>query len=115
PPASKGRLTPGARVATDPAQLFDRYGPMVLRRCRSMLRDEERAVEAMQEVFVKLLEKELDVEHPSALLYRMATNECLMQLRSTRRRPEDASGDLVDRIALAPDPDGQVEARRVLD
>lgn len=64
---------------------------------------------------MKLLEKDLDVQHPSALLYRMATNECLMQLRASRRRPEDASGDLVERIACAPDPDGPVQARRILD
>lgn len=102
-------------MATDPEQLFDRYGPMVLRRCRALLRQEELAVEAMQEVFVKLLDKDIEVQHPSALLYRMATNECLMRLRSRRRRPEEPASDLIDRIAAAPDLDGRLHARRLLD
>jgi RNA polymerase sigma factor (sigma-70 family) len=101
-------------VTSDPEQLFDRYGPMVLRRCRALLRNEERAVEATQEVFVKLLEKEVDVRHPSALLFRMATNECLMQLRAGRRRPEDAASDLIDRIATAPDVEGRLDAHWML-
>jgi RNA polymerase sigma-70 factor (ECF subfamily) len=102
-------------VATDIAQLFDRYGPMVLRRCRSMLGDEQLAAEAMQEVFTKLVHKELDVRHPSSLLYQMATHECLTRLRSRRRRPEDPTDDLSERIANTPHVDDRLDAARALD
>ncbi len=95
-------------------QMFDTYSPMVLRRCRAMLRDEQSAAEAMQEVFVRVLDKKIDVQHPSALLYRMATNECLTRLRTRRRRPEDPNTDLLDRIAHAPDVDGRLDAHTAL-
>ncbi len=69
--------------------LYRRYGPMVLRRCRAILRDEDWAMDAMQETFVRVLENRssLTDSYPSALLYRMATNVCLNMLRSRRRRP----------------------------
>jgi RNA polymerase sigma-70 factor (ECF subfamily) len=94
-------------VALDAENLYRRYGPMVLRRCRALLRDEERAVEAMQDVFVAVLRygDRLDDHAPSSLLYRMATNTCLNQLRSRRRRPEDTDAELIDRIAQAPEGD----------
>ena len=43
------------RLEIDLEVYYIRYGPMVLRRCRRMLRDEQSAFDAMQEVFVKLL------------------------------------------------------------
>jgi len=69
---------------------YIRYGPMVLRRCRKMLRDEQSAFDAMQEVFVKLLvhKEKLDGRYPSSLLYTIATNHCLNKLREQRRRVE---------------------------
>ena len=35
--------------------LYEKYGSMVLRRCRRLLRDEDRAMDAMQDVFVRVL------------------------------------------------------------
>ena len=102
-------------MATDIAQLFDLYGPMVLRRCRSMLGDEESAAEAMQEVFTRLVHKQLEVRHPSSLLYQMATHECLTRLRSRRRRPEELCEDMSQRIASAPEVDDRLDAARALD
>ncbi len=60
----------------DVAALSRRYGPMVLRRCRQLLRDDEEAMDACQDVFVRLLERRhrLDAQYPSSLLYRIATN-----------------------------------------
>ena len=86
------------------------HGPMVLRRCRRLLRDEEQAHDAMQDVFVKLVlhQGRLADEAPVSLLYRMATNECLNRLRAQRRRPEHGEA-LLDRIAVA---DGN-EARSI--
>lgn len=102
-------------MAADIEQLFDRYGPMVLRRCRRLLGDEQLAAEAMQEVFTRLVHTQLDVHHASALLYRMATHECLTRLRSLRRRPEDRGADLALQIAHTPDVDARLDARAALD
>lgn len=74
------------------AELYREYGPAVYRRCRRMLRDEEQAADATQEVFLRL------VRHGAALadradllpwLYRVATNFCLNQLRNARGHAEE--------------------------
>lgn len=90
---------------------------MVLRRCRAMLRDEEAATDAMHDVFVQVIryQDRLDVQAPSSLLYRIATNICLNRIRSKERRPEDQDPDLLDRIAMAPDSEGLSAARLLLD
>ena len=74
--------------AIDVESLYRRYGPMVLRRCQSMLRDEDLAADAMQETFVQVLRhrSSLNARYPSSLLYRIATNTCLNTLRSRRRK-----------------------------
>lgn len=90
---------------------------MVLRRCRQMLRDEQQATDAMQDVFVQLLRNRdhLEDRGMSSLLYRIATNVCLNKIRSRSRRPEDAQSDLLTRIACAGGDEGRSEARAVLD
>ena len=105
----------GGDVPADIEQLFERYGPMVLRRCRAMMRDEQLAAEAMQEVFTRLVDKQLDIEHPSSLLYQMATHECLTRLRSLRRRPESPTASMSERIASTPDVDARIGAAQALD
>jgi RNA polymerase sigma factor (sigma-70 family) len=89
------------------------YGPMVLRRCRSLLRDEDQARDAMHDVFVQLLvnQDRLDDHAPSSLLYRIATNVCLNRIRS--RRDADAD-DVLVRIAAAGDSADRLGARSVL-
>lgn len=96
-------------MALDIEAYYKRYGPMVLRRCRRLLRHEEKALDAMQDVFVQLLRSEgrLHDTAPSALLLRIATNICLNRLRSEKRRPEDADDELVLRIATAKDEDAE--------
>jgi len=92
---------------------------MVVRRCQRLLRDREKAVDAMHDVFVEVLKREgaLEVEFPSALLFRTATNVCLNRLRSERRRPGDgaqAEDELLLRIAALDEPAGQSDARSIL-
>ncbi|MBL8616068.1 MAG: sigma-70 family RNA polymerase sigma factor [Deltaproteobacteria bacterium] len=103
-------------MALDVDALYRSHSPMVLRRCRRLLRDEEQALEAMQDTFVQMIRNadRLDARAPSSLLYRTATNLCLNRLRSRRRRPEDADDELVSRIAAAPDDTGLGGARLML-
>lgn len=71
----------------------------------------------MHDVFVEVVRRgaKLDVESPSAFLWRTATNLCLNKIRSRRRRPTESDTDLVERIALAPDAEDQALIRTVLD
>jgi RNA polymerase sigma-70 factor, ECF subfamily len=102
-------------LALDIEGLYLRYGPMVLRRCRSILRNQAAAEDATQEVFVTALRfhARLHDEAPGALLLRIATNLSLNRLRGERRHPEDADGELALRIAGAEQADGSPESRTV--
>ena len=95
---------------------YRRYGPMVLRRCRRLLSDPEKAEDAMQDVFVQLLlhQDRLTDTALSSLLYRMATHVCLNRLRSESRRPESPDGELLARIARTDDAEEAAAARQLL-
>jgi RNA polymerase sigma-70 factor (ECF subfamily) len=104
-------------VAVDTEAYYRQYGPMVLRRCRQMLKDEEQARDAMHDVFVQLLRHagRLDHEAPSSLLFRIATNVCLNRIRSRRRRPETPDDELLAHLAQGDDPTARSTARTILD
>lgn len=91
-------------MGVDIQSLYERYAPMVQRRCKALLRQDEEALEAMQDVFVEVCRRadSLEVQSPSSFLYRTATNVCLNRIRSKKRRPQDANTELVERIANAP-------------
>jgi len=101
----------------DVEQAYRQYGPLVLRRCRKLLRDEARALDAMQDVFVEVLRRHdtLTATAPAALFMRVATNVCLNRLRTQRRRKEDPREDvLLDIAAALPDGESRSVARRML-
>ena len=105
-------------MAVDIESLYRSHGPMVLRRCRTLLRDESKAVDAMHDVFVELLRREsrLDARAPVGLLLTTATNVCLNRLRSERRRPESPDDELLASIAsLGGSAENLSLARRALD
>jgi RNA polymerase sigma factor (sigma-70 family) len=96
--------------------LWTRYGGLVLRRCRQLLRDEEEALDVSQDVFVQLLRRRsrLEVRYPSSLLWRMATNLCLNRLRDRRAAPEAVEDETLIRLARLEDPGPGAEARFTL-
>lgn len=104
-------------AALDIEDLTRRYGPMVLRRCRWLLRDEDEAMDACQDVFVRLIEnrERLEARYPSSLLYRIATNLCLNRIRDRARRPAHAGDETLLRIASSERPGAAAEARTLLD
>ena len=95
-------------MSVDIESFYERYGPMVLRRCRALVRDDAKAQDALQDVFVALLRHQdrLQDEAPAALLLRVATNVCLNRLRTERRHPEDADDERLLQIAGSADADG---------
>lgn len=66
---------------------YRKYAAMVFRRCMQMLRDEGRAQDAVQEVFLSLVKNNAKIkdEFPSSLLYRMATNICLNIIKREKK------------------------------
>ncbi|HEX9902377.1 MAG TPA: sigma-70 family RNA polymerase sigma factor [Acidobacteriota bacterium] len=89
----------------DVEEYYLRYAPMVLRRCRRMLGNEERARDALQEVFIRLLTHQTRLRHgyPSSLLFRMATNICLNMIRDQRTTSSLDRDPLLEDIAAAED------------
>jgi RNA polymerase sigma-70 factor (ECF subfamily) len=104
-------------MAIDVEETYKRHGPMVLRRCRSLLRDEQQAVDAMHDVFVQLLvhRERLVDKGACSLLWRIATNVCLNKIRSRKRRPEDPQSEMLAEIAAIDDAESRGVARVVLD
>jgi RNA polymerase sigma-70 factor (ECF subfamily) len=100
----------------DVEALYERYGPMVLRRCRFLLRDEDQALDTTHDVFVQLLRRRdrLSDRHPSSLLFTIATNLSLNRIRDHRRDPELPGDDVLHRIAQQPDLDTPLLLDRLL-
>lgn len=98
-------------MAVDFDSLYQTHGPMVLRRCRRLLRDEGKALDAMHDVFVEILRRQdtLRGGSPVSLLIKTATHVCLNRLRTDRRHPEDREEQLL--LAIASQDDESVESR----
>ncbi len=95
-------------MAIDLEQAYTRYGPMVLRRCRAILRSSSLAEDALQDVFVQLARRKDAIEAQSlaSLLFQIATYVSLNQLRSMKRHPEHSGDALLQEIASLGDEDG---------
>lgn len=101
--------------------LYRRYGPMVLRRCRRLLKDEELAVDVMHDVFVQLLRygDRHGGQKSAAYLSTIATNLCLNRIRSRHRHREvpaneSERGELQLLRTLSNDPEATAIHRSVL-
>ena len=70
-------------------QLFENYGPMVYRRCFSIVKEDQVAKDLMQDVFVKVFELGLTQTVKSSYLYTMATNSSLNYLRDNKKIETD--------------------------
>jgi RNA polymerase sigma-70 factor (ECF subfamily) len=71
------------------ADLYARHAGAVFGRCRWLLRDEEAAKDATQEVFVRALRalpEFREAASPTTWLLRIATHHCLNELRAGRAR-----------------------------
>lgn len=101
----------------DVEDYYKRYGPMVLRRCRQLLKNEEIAMDALQEVFTKLLshKKRLKNQYPSSLLFRISTNTCLNIIRNQHHRLSLASEDTLAGIAAYDEGEKRFMIKEILD
>ncbi len=103
-------------ILIDIESFYIRYGPMVLRRCRQMLKNEQSAFDAMHEVFLKILtnQNRLTGEYPSALLYRIATNVCLNRIRNERKHSLSEYLDILQNISFFETQEGETSTRNLL-
>jgi RNA polymerase sigma-70 factor (ECF subfamily) len=97
-------------------ELYERFGPMVHRRCLQLLSCQADAADATQDVFVKLLQRDLgETEGLSSFLYTTATNLCLNRIRDQKRRGEWVQSDsLLVEIASIEDHSSSSIARSLL-
>lgn len=108
-------------------KLYRDHGHVVLRRARALLRSESEARDAVQDIFLSLLQRPeqlAGVERVTAWLYRITTHHCLNALRNQRGRGRllgalhASSGAVASRfehfaqvrllLARLPDPLGEV-------
>jgi RNA polymerase sigma-70 factor (ECF subfamily) len=109
-------------------ELFDRYGAMVYRRCAAILRSDEAARDAVQEVFLRVIERRRQYRgesSPSTWLYAVATLHCLQQLRDQAGRiaklaqlseqpPDKSARSPEERLAVAKLLDGEPDDVRLM-
>jgi RNA polymerase sigma-70 factor (ECF subfamily) len=97
--------------------LYRAYGPLVMRRCMQMLKNEEKALDALQDTFVQVLRysPRLTAASPGALLYRMATNICLNMIRAETRHRTTANTEVIEQIAQVDDSEERVLSRDAID
>lgn len=85
--------------------LYRRYGFLLQRRCRTILRSDAAAADALQDAFVKFLhasETLKAAENPLAFMYRVVDRCCFDQLRYTKRRRDEQLEQHQDSAAVHP-------------
>jgi DNA-directed RNA polymerase specialized sigma24 family protein len=107
---------PGGLSRGEVSAIHARYGQLLLRRCRRLLRDHPTAEDALQESFVNLLRSGApfrSVERELPWLYRVVGNCCL---DVKRRRRWYGAGELApDDAPVGPPTLSRIAARRVLE
>lgn len=87
-------MPPDESAAKAVEKIFADHGPMVYRRALRLLSRHEDALEAMQEVFVRVLRKLPEFDQRSAIetwLYRITTNHCIDLIRVSARQRRAAA------------------------
>ena len=71
------------------AEFYRRFAPRVYARCLWILADKEKALDAVQDIFLKLQKKMSSFRGDSEIMtwiYRVTTNHCLNKLRDEKAR-----------------------------
>jgi len=80
--------------------LYKKYGPMVLRRCKYILHDEEKALDAMQDTFIRIWERKENLSEVGAsYFYTAATHVCLNIIRTESGKYVTYLDDLLSETA----------------
>ena len=99
-------------------ELYRRHAAAVYARCRYLLREDEAARDAAQDVFVRALRSGEELrasDSPIAFLLRMTTNHCLNLLRASRAAwREEVARVARERTERAIEPDARELVRALL-
>ena len=102
------------------SRLYDRYAHVLFHRCRSILRNDEEARDAVQETFARGI-RNADTfraqASPLTWMYRIATNYCLNQGRNRRGREKkhaDHREEIGGPSIVRPGEDGAEDHQRIL-
>lgn len=85
-------------------KLYEQYGHWIFNRAKSILKDEETAWEAVQDVFMKVLEVGNSFRgesSPWTWLYRITTNHCLNLIRSRKSWQKALEGFSKEQLRMA--------------
>jgi RNA polymerase sigma-70 factor (ECF subfamily) len=97
--------------------LYERHSFALFRRCRRLLHDADEAQDAMQEVFLKVLENPAQFQGRSAVstyLFGVATHLCLNRVRNRSARDERWQVSVAEALhERPPDVHDGVEARQL--
>lgn len=80
----------GGLNAEEIRSIYERYGHLLLRRCKTILREEAGAEDALQEVFINLLRYGAafrEAESKLSWLYRVTDRCCFAQLDKRKKTP----------------------------
>lgn len=88
-------------------KLYAQYAGWIFNRARSIVKDEQLAWEAVQDVFIKVLESGDSFRgdsSPWTWLYRITTNHCLNMIRSQKAGDRALDGFQREQVRLSQDP-----------
>ena len=115
------RRVPSMELTDDEiAELYDRYAAVLLHRCRSILRDDEAAWDAVHETFARVIKHSAtfrEQSSPLTWMYKISTNYALNQLRNrtTRREKLDRHAEHLTPPDLVPDIEDHEDLGRILE
>ena len=116
-----GSARAGAEGAREPGlleELYRRHAGAVYARCRYLLREDDAARDAAQDVFVRALRALPELRaaaSPTAFLLRSATNHCLNVLRASRAAwREEVARVALERTERGIEPDARELVRALL-
>lgn len=82
--------------------LYKLHGPFVIRRCKTILKNNSDADDATQEVFIRIIkniETFKNESNPTTWIYRIATNVCIDIIRKKSSQPiQTLAFEIVDTI-----------------
>lgn len=107
-------------TADEVSEVYRRYGPLLERRCRLLLRDDALAADALHELCTTLLRRGEPLRgaaSPYRWLCSAATHASLDLLRRRKRVRDALPIDDVDTLGAAPgvDPEARIEVLRALE
>lgn len=88
-------------------QLYTQYAGWIFNRARSIVKNEQLAWEAVQDVFIKVIENGdafRGDSSPWTWLYRITTNHCLNMIRSQKAGDRAMDGLQKEQLRLSQDP-----------